>query len=115
MALFDEAFLGTFLFQVKQIVPNGMGGFDDVYADGEEFKGSLVMDTSTEARTAEKLGVTSLYTLTVPVDVPLDYGERFKDVETGTEYRITSRKKEKQTPTMASFQFQQFNVERVVK
>lgn len=115
MALYEDAFPGIFVFQEKKLVSNGMGGFDETYVDGEQFKGSLIMDTSTEARTAEKLGVTSLYTLTVPVDVPLDYGERFKDTETGTEYRITSRKGEKQTPAVASFQFQNFSVERVAK
>lgn len=113
MALYEDAFPSVFVFREKTKVPNGMGGFDEKYTDGEEFKGSLVMDTSSEARTAEKLGVTSLYTLTVPVDVPMEYGDRFKDTETGAEYRITSRKKEKQTPAIASFQFQNFSVERV--
>ena len=114
MALYTDAFPNVFLFRTKQLVPNGMGGYDEKYADGAEFNGSLVMDTSTEARVAEKQGVTSLYTLTVSPDVPLDYGNRFKDKDTGIEYRITSRTGEKQTPAMASFQFQNFSVERVV-
>lgn len=113
MALFETAFPGVFVFRIKQLVPNGMGGFDEAYIDGAEFNGSLVMDTSTEARVAEKQGVTSLYTLTVPLDIPLKYDDRFKDKETGTEYRITSRAGEKQTPAIASFQFQNFSVERV--
>lgn len=112
-ALYEIAFPSVFVFREKTKVPNGMGGFDEKYTDGEEFKGSLVMDTSAEARVAEKQGVTSLYTLTVPLDVPLDYGERFKDTESGTEYRITSRAGEKKTPAVASFQFQNFSVERV--
>lgn len=113
MALYESAFSSNFVFRDKTRVPNGMGGYDEAYTDGAEFSGSLVTDTSTEARVAEKQGVTSLYTLTMPLDVPLDYNDRFKDTETGTEYRITSRAKEKQTPTVASFQFQQFSAERV--
>lgn len=113
MALYEDAFPGVFVFRDKTKVPNGMGGFDEQYVDSAEFHGSLTMDSSTEALVAEKQGVTSLYTLTVPLDVPLDYGERFKDADTGTEYRITSRKGEAQTPSVASFQFQNFSVERV--
>lgn len=115
MALYESAFPGEYVFRTKKLTPNGMGGYDESYVDGEKFSGSLVMDTSTEARVAEKQGVTSLYTLTVPIDVPLDYNDRFRDSDSSTEYRITSRKGEKQTPTVASFQFQQFSVERVVK
>ena len=113
MSLYETAFPGKYVFRNKTQVPNGMGGYDEIYADGAEFSGSIVMDTSTEARVAEKQGVTSLYTLTVSPDIPLDYNDRFKDVETGTEYRVTSRKGEKKTPSVASFQFQNFSVERV--
>lgn len=113
MALFAEAFKDVFVFREKHTASNGMGGFDVIYTDGERFSGALTTDQSTEAKIAEKQGVTVIQTLTVPPDVPLDFGDRIKSVETGVEYRITSRKGTNKTPSVASFQFQNFSVERV--
>ena len=106
-----EAFNQPFKFMELTREPNGLGGFEEVYKEGAEFQGALVMDTTTQARIAEKQGVTSLYTLTVPLEVPLKYGDIFKSSETGDTYRITSRAGEKKTPSVASFQFQNFTVE----
>lgn len=106
-----EVYEETFVLRELTRVPNGMGGLTEEYVDGAEFKGALVMDNSTQARIAEKQGVTSLYTLTVSPDVPLKYGDLFKSVETGDVYRITSRTGEKKTPSVASFQFQNFSAE----
>lgn len=106
-----EAFYQPFKFMELTRKPNGLGGFEELYKEGAEFNGALVMDTTTQARIAEKQGVTSLYTLTVPLDVPLRYGDLFRSVETGDTYRITSRTGEKKTPSVASFQFQNFSAE----
>lgn len=110
MSLID-AFNQPFKFMELTREPNGIGGFEETYKEGAQFKAALVMDTTTQARIAEKQGVTSLYTLTVPLDVPLKYGDIFKSVETGDTYRITSRSGEKKTPSVASFQFQNFSAE----
>lgn len=106
-----EAFNQQFKFLEYSREPNGLGGFEETYKEGATFNGALVMDTTTQARIAEKQGVTSLYTLTVPLDVPLKYGDLFRSVETGDTYRITSRPGEKKTPSVASFQFQNFTAE----
>lgn len=109
--LYETAFPQKFKFLEKTREPNGLGGFEEVYKEGAEFSGSLVRDTSATIRVAEKEGFTSVYTLTVSPDIPLQEGDLFKSVETGDSFKITSRPKEKQTPAMASFQFQNFSAE----
>lgn len=109
--LYETAFPQKFKFLEKSREPNGLGGFEEVYREGAEFTGSLIKDTSATVLIAEKEGFTVVYTLTVSLDVPLSEGNLFKSVETGDVYKITSRPKEKQTPTMATFQFQNFSAE----
>ena len=98
----------------KTRVPDGEGGYTIDWTDGATFLNYQALDTSIEARTAEKQGVTSVYSALVDKDVPIEYGDYFKEKESGTVYRVASHPDEKQAPKSASFSLKFFTAERAV-
>lgn len=88
------------------------GGWTTQWADGAEFKNYMALDTSLEARRAEKEGVTSLYSALVDKDFPIEYGDYFRDTELGDTFKVTSEPNEKQSPKSASFQLKFFTAEK---
>ena len=102
------------VFMHEQTAPDPQGGFTITWTDGAEFTAYQSLDTSMEARTAEKQGVTSVYSVLVDKAVPIEYGDYFKEKESGTVYRVTSHPDEKQAPKSASFTLKFFTAERAV-
>ena len=98
----------------KTRAPDGEGGYTLDWTEGAMFQNYQSLDTSMEARTAEKQGVTSVYSALVDKDVPIEYGDYFKEKESGTIYRVTSHPDEKQAPKSASFTLKFFTAERAV-
>ena len=98
----------------KTRVEDGEGGYTIDWKDGVTFQNYQALDTSLEARRAEKQGVTSVYSALVDKDVPIEYGDYFKEQESGTVYRVTSHPDEKQAPKSASFSLKFFTAERAV-
>lgn len=96
----------------KRRQPDGAGGYITEWTDSFEFKNYKSLDTSMEARRAEKEGVTSLYSVLVDQNVPIEYNDYFRDVETGITYRVTSNPSEKKSPASASFKLKYFTAER---
>lgn len=86
----------------KKRVPDGGGGYRVEWAEGAEFESYQELDTTMEARIAEGIGVTSTYSALVRKDVPIEYGDYFKDKSTDTIYRVTSRPEDKEAPKSAS-------------
>jgi hypothetical protein len=96
----------------KKREPDGEGGFlPAVWVDGVKFKAAITFDSSMQARTAEKDGVTSLYTVTVPKNAKLEYHDVIRRMEDGKVFRITSDGDDKMTPESASFQVIQVTAE----
>ena len=61
MSLLTQAMEDVVLMEKKR-EPDGEGGFlQTVWVDGAYFKAAITFNTSMEARTAEKQGVTSRY------------------------------------------------------
>ena len=83
--------------------PDGEGGFETVWTEGAAFNASVTFDSSMQARTAEKQGVTSLYTVTTTKNAALEYHDVFKRVRDGKIFRVTSDGDDKQTPDRAVF------------
>lgn len=96
----------------KHREPDGAGGYITTWTEGAAFSNYQALDTSMEARRAEKEGVTSVYSALVDKAVPVEYGDYFRDTETGTTYRVTSNPEEKQAPRSASFSLKYFTAER---
>nr|DAG60575.1 MAG TPA: head closure knob [Caudoviricetes sp.] len=81
---------------------DGEGGYTVKWSEGPEFENYATRDSSLEARRAEAEGVTSVYTGIVRKEVPIEYGDYYKDLDTGTTFRVTSKPEEKQAPGTAS-------------
>lgn len=111
MSLLDD-FARPCVLLEKSRVPDGAGGWVTEWAEGAEFLNYQALDTSMEARIAEKQGVTSLYSALVDKAVPIEFNDYFKDKEMGETYRVTSNPEEKQAPKSASFTLKYFTAER---
>ena len=110
MSLLDE-FVRPCILLEKRRIPDGEGGYITTWKDGAEFINHQALDTSMEARIAEQQGLTSVYSALVNKAVPIEYGDVFRDVETGDTYRVTSDPKDKQAPRSASMQLKFFTAE----
>ena len=110
MSLLSQAMEDVVMLE-KTRVPDGEGGFTTGWVDGVPFKAAISFDSSMEARTAEKQGVTSLYTVTVPINCGLEYHDVFRRLRDGKVFRVTSDGDDKITPASASFQFAQVTAE----
>ena len=111
LMLLDD-FGKTCVFMEKKRTPDGEGGYYVTWTEGAEFTAYQSLDTSMEARRAEKEGVTSVYSALVDKALPIEYGDYFKDTLTGLTYRVTSNPSEKEAPKSASFALKYFTAER---
>ena len=93
---------------------DGLGGFTQTWQAGATFSAAIVKDSSMQARTAEKQGVTELYTVTVDKALQLDYHDVFRRDSDGAVFRVTSNITDSRTPDRASFQIGQVSAERWV-
>ena len=59
----------------KARVPDGEGGYTIDWADGATFQNYQALDTSMEARRAQKEGVTSVSAALVDQALPSEYGD----------------------------------------
>ena len=90
---------------------DGEGGFTTVWTESGEFEAAITLDNSTEARKAEKAGVTNLYTVTTQRVFPLKFHDVFRRVADGKIFRVTSDGADKKTPTSASLSMSQVSAE----
>ena len=100
MSLLDD-FASKCVLMEKTRTPDGAGGYIVAWAEGAEFLNYQALDTSLEARRAEKEGVTSVYSALVNQSVPIEYNDYFRDMSTGNTYRVTSNPEERDAPRSA--------------
>lgn len=96
----------------KTRVPDGESGYITTWTEGAEFLNYMALDTSMEARRAEKEGVTSVYSVLVQQSVPIEYNDFFRDKATGETYRVTSEPEDKKTPKSSSLKLKYFTAEK---
>ena len=113
MSLIDEAMTPCVMID-RTTQPDGEGGIITTWVEGAAFNAVITFDNSIEAKAAAVQGVTSLYTVTVPKRVKLEYHDVFKRLSDGKIFRVTSDGDDKITPERASFQFAQVSAEEYV-
>lgn len=92
--------------------PDGYGGRTESWTESNfEFDAAIVLDTSIQARRAEKEGVTSLYTITTSKGIILEFHEVFKRTKDGKIFRVTSDGGDKHTPNSATLDMEQVTAE----
>ena len=95
----------------KRTAADGYGGYTTTWEDGAEFQAAIVLDTSMQARTAEKAGVTALYTVTTRKAMNLQYHDVFRRETDGKIFRVTSDGDDKKTPAGAGLDMRQVSAE----
>lgn len=113
MSLVDDA-METCVFMDKTTEDDGYGGVITSYVAGASFSAAIVFDASMEARTAEKQGVTSLYTVTTSRGLTLQYHDIFQRVRDGKMFRVTSDGDDKFTPLSTRLDMRQVTAEEIV-
>lgn len=96
----------------KTTVADGYGGIVEVYNDGAPFDAAVVLDDSIEARTAEKQGVTALYTVTTRKNINLQFHDVFRRESDKKIFRVTSDGDDKRTPRTAQLNMRQVSAEK---
>lgn len=109
MSLLSEA-METCVMLDRVTTPDGYGGKIDTWQDGAEFKAAIVFDSSMQARIAGVQNVTSLYTVTTPKSITLEYHDVFRRPD-GKIFRVTSDGDDKKTPASASLNMRQVTAE----
>ena len=112
-----ENFMGDWEILVPDRIPDGEGGFTtNGWKSDVPIKMAAVRDTTMSARTAEKEGVTSVWTVTTKKGVILPYHTVLRclsddRIATGTILRTTSKPGEMQTPSFAGLNMSQVTAE----
>lgn len=110
MSLLSEA-MEPFVMIDRITMPDGYGGMDEAWQDGAEISAAAVVDTSMQARTAEKMGVTALYTITTNKNINLRYHDVLRRESDGKIFRVTSDGDDKKTPNSAALNMRQVTAE----
>lgn len=93
-----DAYLVDCVLLNKITTADGYGGYVTEWQEGAEFKAAITLNTSMEARIAEKQGVTALYTITTTKALNLQYHDVIKRVADGKFFRVTSDGDDNHTP-----------------
>ena len=110
MSLLTDAFEKCTIID-KRTVSEGYGGYNTEWVDGAEIEAAIVFDNSLQARTAEKAGVTSLYTVTTKRNVVLNYHDVFRRQKDNKIFRVTSDGDDKVTPKSTTLDMRQVSAE----
>ena len=113
MSLLDDM-MEQFHIMDKVTSDDGYGGVTTEWKEGATFQGVATFDSSMQARAAEKQGVTSMYTVTTPKSVVLQYHDIIKRDRDGKVLRITSDGDDKYTPASAGLNMRQVSAEEFV-
>ena len=113
MSLLSEAMENCIMMD-KTTTSDGRGGVITKWVDGAEFKAACVFDSSMQARTAEAAGVKSLYTITTPKAVNLQYHDVFRREADNKIFRVTSDGDDKKTPASATLNMRQVTAEEFI-
>jgi len=107
-----DSMMETCVFVDKRRTPDGEGGYITEWEDGAEFQAAIILDSTMQARVAEKDGVTSVYTVTTHSGTNLDYHDVIKRKSDGKIFRITSDAGDKKSPNVSSLDIVQVTAEK---
>lgn len=110
MSLLSDAMENCIMLD-KRTQRDGYGGYITSWVEGAEFQAAIVLDSSMQARIAEKQGVTALYTITTNKSLNLQYHDVFKRLEDNKIFRVTSDGDDKKTPKSANLNMRQVSAE----
>lgn len=96
----------------KTRIPDGEGGWETSWVDGEGFKAVIEHASSIEARVAESEGMSSTFTVWTERGFTLDFHDLLRRDSDGQVFRVTSQGGDEQSPDSATFSLQHVSAER---
>lgn len=96
----------------KRTSSDGVFGVIEQWVDGASFDAVVIKDTSTEARLAEKQGVSEVFTVVVKKNIPLHYHDVFRRESDQAIFRITSNITDSEAPDASSVKIGKVSAER---
>ena len=111
MSLIDSM-LEQCVIMNKVKTSDGEGGTTTVWTEGAQIDAAITLDTTMEARVADKQGVTSVYTITTKRNVSLEYHDVIKRLRDGKVFRVTSDGDDKMSPKVSSLDMAQVTAEK---
>ena len=115
MSFWDSAITGTvlndFVFMVKSLVPDGVGGQTRVWTEGAVFTANVSKVTSSPMEVAEAQGVKAVYKVTTPKTLILEFHDVIKRKTDGKVFRITSDGDDMATPDSSTLDMRIVNAE----
>lgn len=110
MSLIDD-FKSTCVLLDKVTTSDGEGGILTTWKEGAKFIAAITLNSSIEAKIAEKQGVTGIYTVTTGRNVVLQFRDVFKRQYDEKIFRVTSDGDDKFTPPSANLDMRQVSAE----
>ncbi len=110
MSLLSEAMENCIMID-KRTTPDGYGGVTSTWVDGAPFNAAIVLDSSMQAKIAEKQGVTALYTVTTKRNINLQFHDVFRRMSDRKIFRVLSNGDDKKTPGSAGLDMRQVAAE----
>ncbi len=86
----------------KVRVADEYGGFITQWQEGAKFEAAISYNSSIEAKTAEKQGVTDVFTISTRKNVTLEFHDVVKRLSDGKIFRVTTNGGENKTPDSAA-------------
>lgn len=96
----------------KTRVPDGEGGWETSWTDGEMFQAVIEHASSIEARVAESDGMASTFTVWTEKGITLDFHDLLRRESDGQVFRVTSQGGDEQSPDRATFSLTHVSAER---
>ena len=110
MNLFEQA-TETFII-INRIEDNDPeGGKIVVWQEGARIKGAMVYDRTMQAKIAQALKVSAVYTFICAKEIKLEYHTVLRRVSDGKVFRTTSDAEENKTPLSASLNMRAYDAE----
>lgn len=91
---------------------DGVLGFTSRWQDGATFNATIIKASTTEARLAEKLGVTEVYTVVTAKGFGLSYHDVFRRNTDGQIFRVTGNQRDSEAPEASSVKIGKVSAER---
>ena len=100
MSLLDDN-MENCILMVQQVVPDGYGGYKNIWTEGTPFKGAFELLNSVQDKIAQKLGVKEDYQIYTRKVFTLNANDYVKRVSDGLYFHVTSNGKDAETPNGA--------------
>lgn len=95
----------------RRTVPDGYGGFTNVWAEGAPIKAAITKDNSISAEIAAAEDVKTIYKITTTRNINLQFHQIVKRVSDGKIFRCTTDGDDAKTPSSASIDMRQVTAE----